>query len=76
MWCPTHLPEGEQHQRKLRSDNNKPPASRLLEFYESDLSVEADKDTGDEAGGGDAGMGPDAGGVMKPRRRTRSAVSK
>jgi hypothetical protein len=37
-----------------------------LEFYESDLSVEADKDTSDEAGGGDAGTGPNAGGVAKP----------
>jgi hypothetical protein len=76
MWCPAPLPEGEQHQRKLRSDKYKPPAGRLLEFYESDSSVEADEDTGDEAGGGNAGMGPDAGGAAKPRRRTRSAVGK
>jgi hypothetical protein len=27
--------------------------------------VEADEDTGDEAGGGDAGAGPDAGGAAK-----------
>jgi hypothetical protein len=76
MWCPAPLPEGEQHRRKLRSDKYKPPAGRLLEFYESDSSVEADEDTGDEAGGGDAGTGPDAGGVAKPRRRTRSTVGK
>jgi hypothetical protein len=58
------------------SDKYKPPVGRLLEFYESDSLVEADEDTGDEAGGGDAGTGPDAGGVVKPRRRTRSAVGK
>jgi hypothetical protein len=38
--------------------------------------VEADEDTGDEAGGGDAGAAPDAGGVAQVRRRTRSAVGK
>jgi hypothetical protein len=77
MWCPAPLPEGEQHRRKLRSDKYKPPAGRLLEFYESDLSVEADKDTGDEAGGGNVGAAPDAGGAAKARRRTtRSAVAK
>jgi hypothetical protein len=38
--------------------------------------VEVDEETGDEAGGGDAGTGPDAGRVAKPRRRTRSAVGK
>jgi hypothetical protein len=76
MWCPAPLPEGEQHQRKLRSDKNKPPAGRLLVFYESDLSVEADEDTGDEAGDGDARTGLDAGGAVKSRRRTRSAVGK
>jgi hypothetical protein len=38
--------------------------------------VEADEDTGDEAGGGDAVMGPDAGGAAKPQRRTWSAVGK
>jgi hypothetical protein len=71
MWCPAPLPEGEKHQRKLRSDKNKPPAGRLLEFYESDSSVEAD-----EVRNGDAGIDPDAGGAVKPRRRTRSAVGK
>jgi hypothetical protein len=77
MWCPAPLPEGEQHRRKLRSDKYKPPAGRLLEFYESDSSVEADEDTGDEAGGGDAGAAPDAGGAAKAwRRTTRSAVAK
>jgi hypothetical protein len=34
------------------------------------------EDTVDEAGGGDAGTGPDVGGTAKPRRRTRSAVGK
>jgi hypothetical protein len=76
MWCPAPLPEGEQHRRKLRSDKYKPLAGRLLEFYESDSSMEADEDTGDEARSGDVGAGPDAGGVAKPRRRTRSAVGK
>jgi hypothetical protein len=73
MWCPTPLPEGEQHQRKLRSDKYKPPAGRLLEFYESDSSVEADEDT-DVKAGDDAGAGPGTGGVLK--RRTRSTVGK
>jgi hypothetical protein len=76
MWCPTLLHEGEKQQRKLRSDKYKPPAGRLLEFYESDSLVEANEDTGDEAGGGDAGTGPDAGGAAKPRRRTRLVVGK
>jgi hypothetical protein len=76
MCCPAPLPEGEQHQRKLRSDKYKPPAGRLLEFYESDSSVEADEDTGDEARGGDAWTSPNVGGAAKPRRRTRSAVGK
>jgi hypothetical protein len=77
MWCPAPLPEGELHQRKLRSDKYKPPANRLLEFYESDLSVEADEDTGDEAEGGDAGAAPDASGAAKVRRRMiRLAVGK
>jgi hypothetical protein len=71
MWCPTPLPEGEQHRRKLRSDKCRPPAGHLLEFYESDSSVEAYEDTGDEAACGDAG------GVAKARcRTTRSAVAK
>jgi hypothetical protein len=48
------------------SDKYKPPVGRLLEFYESDSLVEADEDTSDEAGGGDAGTGPDAGGAAKP----------
>jgi hypothetical protein len=39
--------------------------------------VEADEDTGDEAGGGDAGAAPDAGGAAKAWcRTTRSAVGK
>jgi hypothetical protein len=76
LWCPAPLSEGEQHWRKLRSDKYKPPAGRLLEFYESYSSVEADEDTGDEAGGGGVGIGPDAGGAAKPQRRTRSAVGK
>jgi hypothetical protein len=73
MWCPAPLPEGEQHWRKLRSDKYKPPAGRLMEFYESDSSVEADEDTDVEAGD-DAGAGPSAGDVSK--RRTRSTVGK
>jgi hypothetical protein len=32
----------------------------------SDLSVEADEDTGDEGGDSDTGTGPDAGGAAKP----------
>jgi hypothetical protein len=76
MCCPAPLRGGEQHQRKLRSDKYKPPAGRLLEFYESDSSVEADEDTDDEARGGDARTGLDVGGAAKPRRRTRSAVGK
>jgi hypothetical protein len=70
MWCPAPLPESEQHRRKLRSDKYKPPAGRLLEFYKSDSSVEADEDTDVETG-----VGPDAG-VVKSRRRTRSTVGK
>jgi hypothetical protein len=76
MWCPAPLPEGEQHQRKLSSDKYKPPAGRLLEFYKSYSSVEADEDTGDEAGDGDVGTGSDAAGAAKSRRWTRSAVGK
>jgi hypothetical protein len=45
MWCPTPLPEEELHRRKLRSDKYKPPAGRLLKFYEQDSSVETDEDT-------------------------------
>jgi hypothetical protein len=70
MWCPAPLPEGELHQRKLRSDKYKPPAGRLLEFYKSDSSVEANKDTDAEAG-----ADPDAS-VVKSRRRTRLTVVK
>jgi hypothetical protein len=77
MWCPAPLPEGELHWRKLRSDKYKPPAGRLLENYESDSSVKADEDTGDEAEGADAGAAPDAGGAAKVRRgTTKSAVGK
>jgi hypothetical protein len=70
MWCPSPLPEREHHRRKVKSDKYQPLAGRLLEFYESDLSVEADEDTDAESG-----VDPDAG-VMKSRRRTRSAVGK
>jgi hypothetical protein len=70
MWCPAPLPEGELHHRKLRSDKYKPPVGRLLEFYESHSSVEADEDTDAEAGA-DPGAG-----ATKSRRRTRSAVMK
>jgi hypothetical protein len=65
MWCPAPLPEGELHRRKLRSDKYKPLAGRLLEFYKSDSSVEADKDTGDEAECGDARAASDAGCAAK-----------
>jgi hypothetical protein len=75
FWCPAPLREGEQHRWKLRSDKYQPPAARLLEFYESDSSVEADEDTDVEVGG-DARMGPDAGGAAKSRRKTRSVVAK
>jgi hypothetical protein len=74
MWCPTPLPEGELHRRKLKSDKYKPPAGRLLEFYESDLLVEADEDTGNEDEGRDAGVAPDVGGTAKVRRRTTKSV--
>jgi hypothetical protein len=70
MWCPAPLPEGEQHRRKLWSDKYKPPAGRLLEFYKSDSSVEADEDIDAETG-----ADPDAG-IVKSRRRTRSTVGK
>jgi hypothetical protein len=69
MWCPTPLPEGEMHGRKLRSDKYNPLADRLLEFYESDSLVEADEDTDAEAG-----ADLDAGGAAKSQRRTRSTV--
>jgi hypothetical protein len=71
IWCSAPLPEGEQHRRKLRSDKYKPPAGRLLEVYESDLSVEADEDTEAEVG-----TDQDANGAVKSRRRTRSTVGK
>jgi hypothetical protein len=71
MWCPAPLPEGELHRRKLRLDKYKPLAGHLLEFYEFDSSVEADEDTTAEAG-----TDQDAGGAVKPRRRTRSTVGK
>jgi hypothetical protein len=61
MWCPSPVPEGELHWRNLRSDKYKHPVGRLLEFYE---------------GEGDAEIGPDAGGAVKSRRKTRSAVAK
>jgi hypothetical protein len=70
MWCPAPLPEGELHRRKLRSDKYKPPASRLVELYESDSSVEAGEATDAEAGA-DPGVG-----VAKSWRRTRSTVVK
>jgi hypothetical protein len=57
------------------SDKYKPPVGRLLEFYESNLSVKANENTNVE-GGDDTGAGPDAGGTAKPRLRTRSALGK
>jgi hypothetical protein len=71
MWCLAPLPEGELHRKKLRSNKYKPPAGRLLEFYESDSSVEADGDIDVEVG-----TDPDAGGTVKPRRGTRSTIVK
>jgi hypothetical protein len=71
MWCPAPLPEGELHRRKLRSDKYKPPVGRLLEFYKSNSSVEADEDTDAKAG-----IDPDAGGAAMSRRRTRLMVGK
>jgi hypothetical protein len=77
MWCSVPLPQGGLHRKKLRSDKYKPTTCRLLEFDESDSSVEANEDTGDEAEGGDTGAAPDAGGTTKVRRRTtRSAMGK
>jgi hypothetical protein len=77
MWCPAPLPEGELHRRKLRLDKYKPPGGRLLEFYESDSSVEVDEDTDDGAEGGDARAAPEAGGTAKVRHRTtKSGVGK
>jgi hypothetical protein len=70
MWCPTPIPEGELHWRKLRSDKYKPPAGRLLELYESNSLVEADEDTNAEAG-----VDPGAT-IAKSPRRTRSTVAK
>jgi hypothetical protein len=75
MWCPAPLLEGELHRRKLRLDKYKPSAGRLLEFYESDSSVEANEDTDIEVED-NAGTGPDAGGAAKSRRKTRSAAVK
>jgi hypothetical protein len=47
----------------------------LLEFYESDSSVEADEDTDVEVSG-NAGTGSDASGAAKSRCKTRSTVVK
>jgi hypothetical protein len=70
MWCLVPLPEGELHRRKPRPDKYKPSAGRLLELYESDLSVEADEDTDADAGVDPATI------VAKSWRRTRSTVAK
>jgi hypothetical protein len=75
FWCLAPLREGKLHQQKLRSDKYQPPAARLLEFYDSDSSVEADEDT-DVKVGSDAGAGPDAGGAAKSRHKTGSKVAK
>jgi hypothetical protein len=75
FWCPASLREGELHRRKLRSDKYQPQAARLLEFYESDSSVQANKDTDVEVSN-DAGAGPDAGGAAKSRRKTGSVAVK
>jgi hypothetical protein len=47
--------------QKSRSDKYKPPAGRQLEFYESNLFVEADEGTDAEAG-----TDLDAGGAGSP----------
>jgi hypothetical protein len=70
MWCPAPLPEGEIQRWKLRLDQYKPPACRLLENYESDSSVEADEYTDAEAGA-DPVVG-----AAKSRCKTRSTVAK
>jgi hypothetical protein len=75
FWRLTPLREGEQHRRKLRSDKYQLLVAWLLEYYESDLSVEGDEDT-DTKVGGDAGTSPDAGSAAKLRRKTRVAVVK
>jgi hypothetical protein len=71
IWWPAPLlPEGEIHRRKLRSDKYKPLVGRLLENYESNSSVEADKDTDTEA------RADPATGATKSQCRTRSTVAK
>jgi hypothetical protein len=70
MWCPTPLPDGEIKRRKLRSNKYKPPVGHLLENYESDSSVEANKDTDVEA------RTDPVVGAAKSRRMTRSTVAK
>jgi hypothetical protein len=57
------------------SDKYLPLAAWLLEFYESDSSVEADLDTDTEVGG-DVGTGLEASSAAKPRRKTKAAAVK
>jgi hypothetical protein len=75
FWCPAPLREGEQHRWKLRSHKYQPPAARLLEFYESDSSVEPDENNDVEVGG-DTWTGPDAGGAAMSQRKTSFVVAK
>jgi hypothetical protein len=56
-------------------DKYQPLAARLLEYYESNSSVEADGDTDTEVRG-DAGTGLEVGSAAKPRRKTRASVAK
>jgi hypothetical protein len=70
-----HLFAKASNTGKLRSDKYQPPAARLLEYYESDSSVEAHEDTDTEVSG-DARTSPDVGSATKPRRKTRAAVTK
>jgi hypothetical protein len=59
----------------LRSDKYQLPAARLLENYESESSVEANKDTDPEVGD-DAGTRLEASSVVKPKGKTRAAAAK
>lgn len=75
FWCPAPLPTGEEPRLKLRSDKYRPPATGLMENYESDSLVEADDDTDPEADD-DVENCQDASSAAKPRRKTRVATAK
>jgi hypothetical protein len=68
FWCPTPFPQGEEPRRKLRSDKYQPPATGLLENYESDSSVEADEDIDPEVSD-DATNHQEGSSAAKPRRK-------